>query len=187
MFCLFTGNVFILQVEKIVHTRLYKGKRQYLIRWKGYNERSDTWENESALRACSDILEAFKKDNPTENDTTEEDNSAKSNKKGQKSIKTVATDKEVKKDLQVDEKQSNTESEEEKETDDSEKKSKKRVKKGGVTKKQGKKFKAENGESSVKEKDQTSKGSDDESITDGKNYEVSTIQISIKQITISIH
>lgn len=179
-FCLFTGNIFILQVEKIVHTRLYRGKRQYLVRWKGYSETSDTWENESALRACSDILEAFKKDNPTENDTTEGDNSAKSNKKGQKSTKAVAKDK-VKKDLQVDEEQSNTESQEEKETDDdSVRKSKKRVNKGGVTKRQGKKFKAESGESSVKEKDKTSEGSDDESITDGKNYEVSMVQITMK-------
>lgn len=142
------------------------------MRWKGYKEDSDTWENESALLACPDVLEEFKKDNLSINDKTDEGNAAPNNRKGSKSTKKVATGK-TKIDSKINEEQSNTESEEEQEKDDSVKKSKKRVLKG-VTKKQGKKLKAES--SSVKEKDQKSNGSDDESITDGKNYEVSTVK-----------
>jgi len=52
------------EVEKIVHTRLYRGKRQYLVRWKGYKEDSDTWENESAIQSCTEALDAFKKEHP---------------------------------------------------------------------------------------------------------------------------
>ncbi|RLN89558.1 hypothetical protein BBJ28_00010250 [Nothophytophthora sp. Chile5] len=38
-------------VEKIVSNRLYYNKKQYLVRWEGYDESGDTWEAAHTLRA----------------------------------------------------------------------------------------------------------------------------------------
>ncbi|RLN94153.1 hypothetical protein BBJ28_00018566 [Nothophytophthora sp. Chile5] len=38
-------------VEKIVNNRLYYNKKQYLVRWEGYDESGDTWEAAHTLRA----------------------------------------------------------------------------------------------------------------------------------------
>ncbi|ELA47169.1 hypothetical protein VCUG_01358 [Vavraia culicis subsp. floridensis] len=34
----------IYQVEKIVDSRIYKGKKQYLIKWEGFPSNENTWE-----------------------------------------------------------------------------------------------------------------------------------------------
>ncbi|XP_058799952.1 myb-like protein X [Phymastichus coffea] len=46
------------EVEKIVDQRTIKGRRQFLVRWKGYSEESDTWENEKDLN-CDRLIEEF--------------------------------------------------------------------------------------------------------------------------------
>lgn len=46
------------QVEKLVEQRTIKGRRQFLVRWKGYGEDSDTWENEKDLN-CDKLIEEF--------------------------------------------------------------------------------------------------------------------------------
>lgn len=47
------------EVEKIVGQRLVKGRRrQFLVRWKGYDENSDTWELEKDLN-CPELIEEF--------------------------------------------------------------------------------------------------------------------------------
>lgn len=38
--------------------KMVKGQRLYLIRWKGYEEESDTWEPESTLN-CADLISEF--------------------------------------------------------------------------------------------------------------------------------
>lgn len=90
-------KVWLFQVDKIVHTRFYRGKRQYLVRWKGYSEDSDTWENESVVQSCKEALEAFnsentalvdksKNDSDNDGDDEETQESTKEERKGKKSV-----------------------------------------------------------------------------------------------------
>lgn len=46
------------EVEKILDVHTSKGKREYLVRWKGYSKKDDTWEPEEHL-TCPDLIEAF--------------------------------------------------------------------------------------------------------------------------------
>ena len=48
------------EVEDIVNHRHKKGKVEYLIRWKGYTEKDDTWEPEENLD-CPDKITAYNK------------------------------------------------------------------------------------------------------------------------------
>ncbi|XP_034190669.1 uncharacterized protein LOC117608970 [Osmia lignaria lignaria] len=71
------------EVEKIVGQRTIKGRRQFLIRWKGYGEDSDTWEQEEDLN-CSQLIEEFlaeDEENHEEIKPKKSENSAKSPKK----------------------------------------------------------------------------------------------------------
>lgn len=51
----------VYDVEKIRDDRMFRGKKQYLIKWVGYPETDNTWEFESNL-FCSEILEAYEND-----------------------------------------------------------------------------------------------------------------------------
>ncbi|KAF7995468.1 hypothetical protein HCN44_006575 [Aphidius gifuensis] len=55
------------EVERIVDARTIKGKRQFLVRWKGYSEDSDTWEGEDGLRCPRLIEEYLEAENDEEN------------------------------------------------------------------------------------------------------------------------
>jgi len=46
------------EVEKIVDEKVEKGKRFFLIRWKGYGANDDTWEPEVSL-SCPDVVKKF--------------------------------------------------------------------------------------------------------------------------------
>ncbi len=48
------------EVEKILDERKYYGKKQYLIKWKGYPLSEASWEPESNLN-CPDLIKEFKK------------------------------------------------------------------------------------------------------------------------------
>merc|ERR1711990_509859 len=48
------------EVEDIVNHRHKKGKVEYLIRWKGYTDKDDTWEPEENLD-CPDKITAYNK------------------------------------------------------------------------------------------------------------------------------
>lgn len=49
-----------LQVERIVDKRRNKkGKWEYLIRWKGYGSKEDTWEPENHLMHCEEFIDQF--------------------------------------------------------------------------------------------------------------------------------
>lgn len=47
-----------LKVEQLINLRTIKGRRQFLVRWKGYRESADTWENEKDLN-CPRLIEEF--------------------------------------------------------------------------------------------------------------------------------
>lgn len=52
--------MYYLQVERIVDKRRNKkGKWEYLIRWKGYGSKEDTWEPENHLLHCEEFIDQF--------------------------------------------------------------------------------------------------------------------------------
>ncbi|KYQ56071.1 Chromobox protein like protein 5 [Trachymyrmex zeteki] len=46
------------EVERLINIRTIKGRRQFLVRWVGYGENDDTWENEKDLN-CPQLIEDF--------------------------------------------------------------------------------------------------------------------------------
>lgn len=58
-----SGEENVYEVEKIVEDRVKNGKRQYLIKWVGYPESENTWENEDNILSSNLIkkYQDFKK------------------------------------------------------------------------------------------------------------------------------
>ncbi|XP_043491561.1 chromodomain-helicase-DNA-binding protein 1-like isoform X2 [Polistes fuscatus] len=101
------------EVEKIVGHRTIKGRRQFLIRWKGYGEESDTWEQEKDLN-CPKLIENFLLDDNESEETISE--------KAAKPIKAKSVKADKKKEMKKpkhNKRQSNLSEEEELETDTS--------------------------------------------------------------------
>uniref|UniRef100_A0A1B6KKA2 Chromo domain-containing protein n=1 Tax=Graphocephala atropunctata TaxID=36148 RepID=A0A1B6KKA2_9HEMI len=167
------------EVEKIVHSRVYHGKRQFLVRWKGYKEDNDTWENESMLQSCSEVLESFKVDNPKliEKGKEEPDSDVEKEsdaEKGKKRIKQVGKEtpnKKLKKSAEVNI-EVKSENEELDKSDNEDTKAKKKVGKGA--KKVLAKPKPEIKESTKKSKHSEEDDDDDDDDDDGA-YEVEKI------------
>ena len=53
------------EVDAIIDSRIYKGKLQYLVHWKGYDESKRTWEPVSNLKNSPEIVEQFHKSHPS--------------------------------------------------------------------------------------------------------------------------
>ena len=53
------------EVDTIIDSRIYKGKLQYLVHWKGYDESERTWEPVSNLKNSPEIVEQFHKSHPS--------------------------------------------------------------------------------------------------------------------------
>ena len=53
------------KVDTIIDSRIYKGKLQYLVHWKGYDESERTWEPVSNLKNSPEIVEQFHKSHPS--------------------------------------------------------------------------------------------------------------------------
>ncbi|GMI78987.1 LIKE HETEROCHROMATIN PROTEIN 1, TERMINAL FLOWER 2 [Hibiscus trionum] len=47
------------EIEAIRRKRVRKGELQYLIKWRGWPETSNTWEPLENLQSCSDVIDAF--------------------------------------------------------------------------------------------------------------------------------
>lgn len=52
------------EVEAIIDCKTVKGRKKYLIRWKGWGESDDTWEPEETLN-CPELIRAFNKKSKT--------------------------------------------------------------------------------------------------------------------------
>ncbi len=50
-----------LEVERLAGHRVVRGKRQFLVQWKGYPVWESTWEPESGLGNCKQLLKEYKK------------------------------------------------------------------------------------------------------------------------------
>ena len=50
------------EVEKLLAHRTVRGKRQYLVQWKGYPTFEATWEPESNLENAATLLKKYKKE-----------------------------------------------------------------------------------------------------------------------------
>lgn len=48
------------EVEEIISKKKYKGTWYYEVKWKGYESDQNTWETESNLKKCEDLMEKFK-------------------------------------------------------------------------------------------------------------------------------
>ena len=49
------------EVEAILTHRRYRGKYQYLVKWKGYDSSENTWEPEQNLTNMEELLDDYKK------------------------------------------------------------------------------------------------------------------------------
>ena len=52
------------EVEEILDSRLVEGLRQYLIKWKGYDDSENTWEPKTNLKNCWALLKRYHRQNP---------------------------------------------------------------------------------------------------------------------------
>ena len=50
------------EVEKILNKRIVRGKKKFLVRWKGYMVEEDTWENRENLRNTKELVEEFERE-----------------------------------------------------------------------------------------------------------------------------
>ena len=49
------------EVEKILNKRIIRGKKKFLVRWKGYTMEEDTWENRENLENAKELVEEFER------------------------------------------------------------------------------------------------------------------------------
>ena len=54
------------EVEKILNKRTVRGKKKFLVRWKGYIAGEDTWENRENLENTKELVEEFEKEHREE-------------------------------------------------------------------------------------------------------------------------
>jgi len=50
------------EVEKILNKRIVKGKKKFLVRWKGYIVEEDTWKNRENLENAKELVEEFERE-----------------------------------------------------------------------------------------------------------------------------
>ncbi|KAH8958772.1 hypothetical protein BDL97_06G044500 [Sphagnum fallax] len=49
----------MFEIEAIRKKRIRKGKKEYFVKWRGWQEKDNTWEPYEHIQRCSDILEKF--------------------------------------------------------------------------------------------------------------------------------
>ncbi|KNZ81369.1 Chromobox like protein, partial [Termitomyces sp. J132] len=52
------------KVDEILDSRIVRGRLQYLVHWKGYGPKDDTWEPQKNLNRAPDKLQDFHQRNP---------------------------------------------------------------------------------------------------------------------------
>jgi len=50
------------EVEKILNKRVVRGKKKFLVRWKGYMAEADTWESRKNLENVKELVEEFERE-----------------------------------------------------------------------------------------------------------------------------
>ena len=50
------------EMEKILNKRMIRGKKKFLVRWKGYMAEEDTWENRENLENAKGLVEEFERE-----------------------------------------------------------------------------------------------------------------------------
>jgi len=50
------------EVEKILNKRIVQGKEKFLVRWKGYMAKGDTWESRENLDNAKELVEEFERE-----------------------------------------------------------------------------------------------------------------------------
>jgi hypothetical protein len=53
------------EVERLIASRIRRGKLQYKVHWKGYTHEEDTWELEEHLTHSTNLIDRFHQDNPS--------------------------------------------------------------------------------------------------------------------------
>ena len=151
-----TENNNYYEVEKIMDRRIVKGKKEYLIKWKGYPENQSTWEPNSHLTYIQELVKKFNeeynnKGNGNDNNKIKSNNKKKEKKeminleeKNIKNIKNKEKEKEDEKEKEKEkeeEKYKEKEKEKNKDKEESEKEKEKGKEKGKFNKLIGKKRK----------------------------------------------
>lgn len=60
------GGSEIYEVERILDMKYVRGKKKFLVRWKGYGEDEDSWEPEENLGGACEVLQAYLKEHDKE-------------------------------------------------------------------------------------------------------------------------
>ena len=50
------------EVEKILNKRMIRGKKKFLVRWKGYTAEEDIWENKENLKNAKEMVKEFERE-----------------------------------------------------------------------------------------------------------------------------
>jgi len=50
------------EVEKILNKRVIRGKKKFLVQWKGYTAEADTWESRENLGNAKKLVEEFERE-----------------------------------------------------------------------------------------------------------------------------
>ncbi|MFN7685988.1 MAG: chromo domain-containing protein [Oligoflexia bacterium] len=53
------------EVEKILDSRMFRGRLQYLVKWKGYSVKDNTWQSPDDCSNAPDLVAAFHASHPT--------------------------------------------------------------------------------------------------------------------------
>ena len=72
-----TDSSNLYEVENILKRRVIKGKREYLIKWKGYPENESTWEPLSHLKYIQYMIKEFEENLKKENEEKEKEKEEK--------------------------------------------------------------------------------------------------------------
>jgi len=50
------------EVEKILNKRMIRGKKKFLVRWKGYTAEEDIWDNKENLKNAKEMVKEFERE-----------------------------------------------------------------------------------------------------------------------------